>query len=68
MKEMPETCVRSLGRKDPLEGGMATHSSIFAWEIPRTEEPGGLQSMAAEVIFSLCISVLFSDMPGNHQI
>ena len=36
--------VRSLGREDPLEGGMATHSSILTWRIPRTEEPGGLQS------------------------
>ena len=40
-----ETCVLSLGREDPLEEGMATHSSILAWKIPRTEEPGGLQSM-----------------------
>ena len=37
--------VRSLGREDPLEGEMASHPSILAWEIPRTEEPGGLQSM-----------------------
>ena len=34
-----------LGQEDPLEEGMATHSSILAWEIPWTEEPGGLQSM-----------------------
>ena len=39
-----ETWVRSLGQEDPLEKGMATHSSIFAWRIPWTEEPGGLQS------------------------
>ena len=39
------TCVRSLGREDPLEKGMATHSSILAWRIPWTEGPGGLQSM-----------------------
>ena len=37
--------VRSLGREDPLEEEMATHSSILAWEMPWTEEPGGLQSM-----------------------
>ena len=37
-----ETQVRSLGQEDPLEKGMATHSSILAWEIPWTEEPGGL--------------------------
>ena len=36
--------VRSPGREDPLEEGMATHSSILAWRIPRTEEAGGLQS------------------------
>ena len=38
-----ETWVRSLSREDPLEKEMATYSSILAWEIPRTEEPGGLQ-------------------------
>ena len=41
---MQETWVRSLGWEDPLEKGMATHSHILVWEIPRTEEPGGLQS------------------------
>ena len=43
--ETQETWVPSLGREDPLEEEMATHSSIRAWEIPWTEEPGGLQSM-----------------------
>ena len=38
---MQETQVRLLGREDPLEKGMATHPSILAWRIPRTEEPGG---------------------------
>ena len=42
---MPETWVRSLGREDPLEKEMATPSSILAWEIPRTEELGGIQYM-----------------------
>ena len=42
---MPETQVESLGRDDPLEKGMATHSSILAWRIPWTEKAGGLQSM-----------------------
>ena len=42
---MWETQVRSLGGEDPLEKRMATHSSILAWRIPWTEEPGGLQSM-----------------------
>ena len=39
---MQETWVWSLGREDPLEKEMATHSNILAWEIPRTKEPGGL--------------------------
>ena len=43
-----ETQVRSLGWEDPLEKGMATHSSILAWRIPWTEEPGGLQSMGSQ--------------------
>ena len=42
---MQETQVQSLGREDPLEQGMATHSSILIWRIPWTEEPGGLQSI-----------------------
>ena len=42
MQEMQETEVRSPGWEDPLEKGMATHSSILAWKIPWTEEPGGL--------------------------
>ena len=41
---MRETRVQSLGGEDPLEKGMATHSSVLAWRIPWTEEPGGLQS------------------------
>ena len=45
---MWETWVRSLGREDPLEKAMATHSSILAWRIPWTEEPGGLQSMGLQ--------------------
>ena len=42
---MQETRVLSLGQEDPLEKGMATHSSILSWRIPWTEEPGRLQSM-----------------------
>ena len=45
---MQETQVRSLGQEDPLEKGMATHSSILAWRIPLTEEPGGLQPMESQ--------------------
>ena len=45
---MQETWVQPLGWEDPLEKGMATHSSILACRIPRTEEPGGLQSMGSQ--------------------
>ena len=45
---MQETPVQFLGREDPPEKGMATHASILAWEIPWTEEPGKLQSMASQ--------------------
>ena len=45
---MQESWVLSLGWEDPLEKEMATHSSILAWEIPWTEDPGGLQSMASK--------------------
>ena len=48
IKNLPavqETWVQSLGWEDPLEKKMATHSSVFAWKIPWTEEPGRLQSM-----------------------
>ena len=45
---MWETWVRSLGLEDPLEKEMATHSSILAWRIPWTEEPGGLQSRGSQ--------------------
>ena len=43
-----EIQVQSLGREDPLEKDMATHSSILAWRIPWTEEPGGLQSIGSQ--------------------
>ena len=43
-----ETRVQSLGQEDPLEKEMATHSSILAWKIPWTEEPGRLQSMGSQ--------------------
>ena len=48
LPEMQETWVRSLGWGDPLEKEMAAHSSILAWRIPWTEEPGGLQSMGLQ--------------------
>ena len=43
-----ETWIRSLGQEDPLEKEMATHSSVLAWEIPRTVKPGGLQSTRSQ--------------------
>ena len=48
MQETQETGVQFLGREDPLEDGMATHSGILAWRIPWTEEPNGLQSVGSQ--------------------
>ena len=48
VQETQETQLRSLGQEDPLEEGMATHSSILAWRIPWTEEPGGLQAIGLQ--------------------
>ena len=50
VQEPQETWVRSPGQDDPLEKGMATHSSILAWRIPWTEEPHGLQSMGLQIV------------------
>ena len=47
---MQETWVLFLGQEDPLEKGMATHSSILAWEVPWTEEPGELQSTGSQKV------------------
>ena len=59
---MQETEVQSLGREDLLEKGMATHSSMLAWGISQTEEPGGLQSMGSQrvtntITFTQAVSV-----------
>ena len=48
MQETQETWVQSLGREDPLEKEMATHSSVLAWKIPWTEKPDGLQSTGSQ--------------------
>ena len=61
MKEMQETQVRSLGWENPPEEDMATHSSILAWEIPWTEETGGLQSVASQTV-----GVELSDKARTH--
>ena len=50
VQEMQEMQVQSLGQEDPLEKEMVTDSSIHAWEIPGTEEPGGLQSMGSQTV------------------
>jgi len=50
MQETQETWLRPLVQEDPLEEEMATHSSILAWRVPRTEEPGGLQSTGLQRI------------------
>ena len=57
---MRETQVWSLGREDSLENGLATHSSILAWRIPWTEEPGGLQSMESQRIRHNWVTNTFS--------
>ena len=48
MPAVQKTGVQFLGQEDPLEKGMATHSSVLAWRISETEEPGGLQSMESQ--------------------
>ena len=64
LKRLPpmwETWVRSLGREDPLEKKMATHSNILAWEIPWAEEPGGLQ-IQKSTFLKQCFQ---SNVPGS---
>ena len=57
---MQETQIQSLGWEDPLEKGMAAHSRILAWEIPWTEEPGGLQSVGLKRVGHNCTgNILF---------
>ena len=57
---MQETWVQFLGQEDPLEKGMATHSSILAWRIPWTEEPGGLQSIEVQRVRYDLVTTLLS--------
>ena len=68
---MQETRVWSLHQEDPLEKGMAIHSSILAWRVPRTEEPGGLQSMRlqrADLTLFPKINKDFQNSGSRHQI
>ena len=74
VKNLPamwETWVQCLGWKDPLEKEMATHSSILAWRTPRTEEPGGLQSMGSQRVGQdwgvLCLCLWASRCPAQSQ-
>ena len=67
---MRDTWVRSLGREDPLEEEMATHSSTLAWRVPWTEEPGRLQSMGSQRVTHDCatnfqLSFSTAGLPGN---
>ena len=72
---MQETWVQSLGWEDPLEKGMATHSSILPWEIPRTEERGGLQFTGLQIVghdwatntFTFTVAVRSNCFPYPHQ-
>ena len=57
-----DTWVLSLGQEDPPEKGMATHSSILAWRIPWTEEPGGLQSMESQRIRHNFVTLTFTSL------
>ena len=76
MQEMEEVWVWSLGWDNPLEEGMATHSSILAWGIPWTEEPGGLQSMrlqrlrkeGSDLAVSDLIEVKWSEMKSLSRV
>ena len=63
VKNLPaiwETWVQSLGQQDPLEKGMATHSSILAWRIPWTKQPGGLQSMGSQRVWHAWSDLAFT--------
>ena len=67
---MRETRVRSLGQEDPLEKEKATHSSIHAWKIPWTEEPGGLQSMGSQRVghdWVTCVCVCVCVCVSHYQ-
>ena len=65
---MPETPVRLLGQKDPLEKGMATHSSILGWRIPWAEEPGGLQSVGSQSATQLSNTTLTALLHNHYTI
>ena len=65
MQEMQETPVQSLGWEDPLEEGMGIQSNILAWEIPCTDEPGGLQSVGLQRVGHDWACIHTYDKHGN---
>ena len=65
---MQETQVQSLGQKDPLEKGMATHTSILTWRIPWTEEPSELQSMGSQRIRHDWVTTTFTSQVSHMDI
>ena len=67
LSTMWETWVRSLGREDPLEKEMAAHSSILAWRIPGTEEPGGLPSRGVAQSRTRLKRLSSSSSRGKHR-
>ena len=71
VKNLPalqETQVQSLGQKDLLEKGMTTHSSILAWRIPRTEEPGRLQSMGSQRVGHDGVTNTSASLVAEHRL
>ena len=70
LSTMLETQVRSLGWEDTLEKGMVIHSSILAWKIPGTEEPGGSQSMGSQRIRhdGMTNTFIFTILPNNRHL
>ena len=66
MQETQETRVQFLGREDPLEEGMATHSSILAWRIPWTDKPGGLYSTGLQSNVSYLSASKFFSLVEAH--
>ena len=70
LSTMRETWIRSPGREDPLEKGMAIHSTILAWKVPWTEEPGRLQSMGSQRVghdLATSLSLHLSKLPRDGE-
>ena len=71
LSTMQETRVRSLGREDPMEKEMAIHSCTIAWKIPRTEEPGRLQSMGSQRVghnWATSLSLIYCSFRGMGEL